>query len=76
MEEAICRDGRAQPKAVQGVGARERAAQEAGGGASAGFEDIEGGGGGKMVSPDRKRRAVDRAQKDLGVSERRACQTL
>lgn len=29
-----------------------------------------------MVSPDRKRRAVDRAQKDLGVSERRACQTL
>ena len=29
-----------------------------------------------MVSPDRKRQAVDRARKDLGVSERRACQTL
>ena len=29
-----------------------------------------------MVSPARKRQAVDQVQKDLDVSERRACQAL
>ena len=50
---------RDKPKAVQGVGVRERATQEVGGGAVAGFADIEGGGGWKIVNLDRKRRVVD-----------------
>ena len=60
-------------KAVQ---RRGRATQEVGGAVVAGFAYIEGCGVGKMVSPERKRRAVDRAQKELGVPERPACQTL
>ena len=51
-------------------------AQEAVGGGRAGQGDAQGAGRGKMVTPDRRRVAVERLQERFGVSERRACRVV
>ena len=56
--------------------ARERAAEAAGGGSGAGQRDLEGGGLGNVLSPPRRRQAVDYVRHHLGISERRACRVL
>ena len=44
-----------------------------GGGVVAGEASFEGRGGGKLLSPKRRRCAVERAERDYGMSERHAC---
>ena len=56
--------------------ARERAAEAAGGGSGAGQRDLEGGGLGNVLSPPRRRQAVDYVRHHLSISERRACRVL
>jgi len=41
-----------------------------------GQADPDRGGTGKLLSPSRRRRCIDRVRQTLGVSERRACRTL
>ena len=56
---------------------RENAqAEAAGGGAVAGEADSEGCGGGKLLSPERRRCAVEHAREKYEVSERHACRLL
>ena len=45
-------------------------------GPDAGQADPEGGSGGKLLSPERRRRCVGHVGETLGVSERRACKVL
>ena len=54
----------------------ERPAQEDCGGKGAGSFDPEGSCGGKLLSPARRRDAVEHVRWRLGVSERRACRVL
>ena len=54
----------------------ERPAQEDCGGKGAGSFDPEGSCGGKLLSPARRRDAVEHVRRRLGVSERRACRVL
>ena len=58
---------------AQGTRGRERPVEEAARGGRAGQGHAEGVGGGKLLTPDRRRRAVCRLQDRFGVSERRAC---
>lgn len=61
---------------TEGAGGRERAAEEAGGRTGIGQCDPEGGVPGKLVSPARRRRAVEAVCRGLSVGERRACRVL
>ena len=54
----------------------KRPAQEDCGGEGARPVDSQGGGGGKLLSPARRREAVGHVRRQLGVSERRACRVL
>ena len=63
-------------EAPQGAGAREHAAEEAGGRPGAGQRHPQGGRVGKFLSPARRRQAVTPARTALVVSERRACRVL
>ena len=47
-----------------------------GGGAVARETSVEGRGGGKLLSPERRRCAVERAEREYGMSERHACRLL
>ena len=58
---------------LKGVGGRERSVEEVVGGGRVGQGDAQGAGRGKMVTPDRRRMAVERLQAEFGVSQRRAC---
>jgi len=76
MEAGIRWDaGRAGPEA-QGVGEREREAQEAGGGSDSGQCDSQGDDPGKLLSPSRRRKAVIWVCESLRISQRRACRVL
>ena len=66
-------------QAVEGVGEGKRPAEEVGGGSVAGQSDSEGSVLGKLLSPAKRRRAVNEVRERLGekrVSERRACRVL
>lgn len=51
-------------------------AEAVGGGAVAGQTDFEGYCGGKLLSPERRRCAVEHARQEYEVSERRACRVV
>src|SRR5205085_1186795 len=55
---------------------RERQVEAAGRGAVAGQADLKGYRGGKLLSPERRRCAVEHAREEYAVSERRACQVV
>ena len=63
-------------QAAEATRERERPAQEDCGGKGAGSFDPEGSRGGKLLSPARRRDAVEHVRRRLGVSERRACRVL
>ena len=65
-----------QAKRMKEPGERERQVETAGGGAGAGQTDPEGYCGGKLVSPERRRCAVEQAGEKYEVSERRACRVV
>jgi hypothetical protein len=58
------------------AGARERETEAFGGGAISGEADPEGCGLGKLLSPERRRCAVEHAREQYEVSERHACRLL
>src|SRR5204862_3298149 len=60
--------------AAEGTGEGERAAEAAAGREGARQRNAAGGGSGKLLSPERRRRAVVHLQGRFRVSERRACQ--
>src|ERR1700681_1067972 len=60
----------------EGAGAREHEAEAFGGGAISGEADPEGCGLGKLLSPERRRCAVEHAREQYEVSERHACRLL
>jgi len=76
VEKRIRWDANLASAQAQGPRARKRQAEEAGCRSLAGQCDPEGGHPGKLISPARGRRAVERVQQTLGVSERRACRVL
>src|SRR5207302_4613117 len=63
-------------KADEGPGEGEHAAEAAGGRAVAGEAGVEGRGLGKLLSPERRRCAVERARQQHGMTERHACRLL
>ena len=63
-------------EASQAAREGERAAQEDRGGKGVRPVDSQGGCGGKLLSPARRREALVRVRRKLGVSERRACRVL
>src|ERR1019366_9062465 len=65
-----------QAKRMRGAGAREHEAEAFGGGAISGEADPEGCGLGKLLSPERRRCAVEHAREKYEVSERHACRLL
>ena len=70
-------DDTARPgETVEDPRARERAIEAGGRRSGAGQLDFEGGGIGKVLSPPRRRQAVDHVRHHLGVSERRACRVM
>src|SRR5208337_4312639 len=63
-------------EAAEGTGERKRQVETAGGGAVVGQTDPEGYCGGKLLSPERHRCAVEHAREEYAVSERRACRVV
>src|ERR1035438_10108161 len=63
-------------KATEGTGERERQVETAGRGAVVGQTDPKGYCGGKLLSPERRRCAVEHAREEYEVSERRACRVV
>ena len=61
---------------IKGAGEGEREAEATGGGAVFGETDSEGCSGGKLLSPEQRRGAVEHACRKYGVSEREACRVL
>src|SRR5208283_568861 len=61
---------------AEGVGERELASAETGGRVVAGEAGVEGRGLGKLLSPERRRCAVEHAHGQYGLSERHACRLL
>ena len=58
------------------VGEGKQKAEAAGGGAVAGKAGGQGCGGGKLLSPERRRCAVEHAREEYRMSERHACRLL
>ena len=69
-------DERGGGRAVEAVGAGERAVEEDRRQPGVGHPDVEGLAAGKLVSPSRRRAAVAYLQRRYRVSERRACQLV
>src|SRR5215208_7289613 len=63
-------------EAPQGAGVRERPPQEDRCRSSCGHRHPKGGESGKLLSPTRRRAAVEHVRRHLGVSERRACEAI
>ena len=73
LAQQVRRDGRKRGQAFKAVGRGERKAEADCGRASTGYQDAEGSGWKKMVSPEEKRAAVGHLRQEHGASERRAC---
>src|ERR1700732_1659479 len=76
LAEGIRRPKAGSSKATEGIGEGEREAQASGGRALAGEAGSEGYCGGKLLSPERRRCAVEHAREQYEVSERRACRVV
>src|SRR2546427_11007931 len=76
MAEGIRRAKTGPSQPIERVGAVERQAEAAGGGAVFGEANSEGRSGGKLLSPERGRGAVEHARRKYGVSERQAWRML
>src|SRR5712692_2325913 len=76
LAEGVRRAEAGASQAVEGPGKGELAAEAVGGGAVAGETGAEGRGLGKLVSPERRRCAVERARQQYGLTERHACRLL
>ncbi len=63
-------------EAAEGTRRREQASEEAAGRSGTGQGDLEGSLGGKLLSPARRRQAVEHVQQRQNVSQRRACRVL
>jgi transposase len=63
-------------QAPQGAGERECPPEEVGRRTSTGHRHPKGGESGKLLSPTRRRAAVEHVGQQLGVSERRACRVI
>ena len=76
LAERVRRTEAGASQAVEGPGKGELAAETVGGRAVAGETGAEGRGLGKLVSPERRRCAVERARQQYGLTERHACRLL
>src|ERR1017187_4551445 len=63
-------------EAPERAGEGERQVETAGRGSGAGQTDLKGYCGGKLLSPERRRCAVEHAREEYEVSERRACRVV
>jgi len=61
---------------AEGAGKGKHAAEATGGRVVVGEASLEGCSGGKLLSPERRRCAVERAEHEYGLSERSACRLL
>ncbi len=76
LAEPVWGDEVGRGQAAEAVGGREPAFEGDRGGSAVGHQDAEVRCGGKLVSPSRKRVAVEQLQERFDVSERRACKVL
>src|ERR1700679_4131587 len=76
MAEGIRRPEVGSSKTTEGTGKGEREAQASGGGAIAGEASSQGYSGGKLLSPERRRCAVEHAREKHELSERHACRLV
>ena len=76
LEERVRRPEAGSSKTDEGAGAREREVKAFSSGAVSGEADLEGRGLGKLLSPERRRCAVEHAREKYEVSERHACRLL
>ena len=76
LAEGIRRPEAGSSKTTEGTGKREREAQASGGGAVAGEASSQGYCGGKLLSPERRRCAVEHAREKHELSERHACRLV
>src|SRR5215207_3197547 len=76
LEKPVWRDEHQRSEAPQGAGERECPPQEASRREGVGHRHPQGGEQGKLLSPTRRRAAVEHVGRQLGVSERRACRVI
>ena len=76
VAEGIGRPGGGAGQTAGGVGEGEHPVETTGSRAVAGEAGVQGCGGGKLLSPERRRCAVDRAEMRYGMSERHPCRLL
>src|SRR5215207_8860063 len=76
VEKPLRCDEHQRSQASGGVGEGECSPQEASCREGAGHRQPKGGGSGKLLSPTRRKAAVEQVRRRLGVSERRACRVI
>ena len=76
LAEGVRRTEARPSQTAEGIGERECATETASGGAVDREAGTAGCGAGKLVSPERRRCAVERAEHEYGMSERHACWLL
>src|SRR5215208_3979869 len=76
VEKPLWRDEHRRSQAPQGAGERECSPQEASCREGTGHRHLKGGEPGKLLSPTRRKAAVEHLRRRLGVSERRACSVI
>src|SRR6202049_304376 len=76
LAEGIRRPEAGSSETTEGTGEGERETQATGGGAVPGEASSQGCSGGKLLSPERRRTAVEHAREKYELSERHACQLV
>ena len=76
VEEGVWRPEDRTGQTAEGVGEGEHPVETTGSRAVAGEAGVKGCCGGKLLSPERRRCAVERAEMRYGMSERHACRLL
>ena len=76
LAEGVGRIGGGAGRADEGIGEGEYAGEATAGRAVARETSVEGGGGGKLLSPERRHCVVERAECEYGMSERHAWRLL